>query len=568
MNLVSPISLRRGSSFIWNSAQFTKNTRSGRVISTDPMLHQSLSGAITKRVRKNGLFVLTTSINHDPRTKELQARIIYCPKFRESVDRIKRKPYWFFNYGIFRTRKRFMGVESHGKSFRRRGPILTDLQVFRRAILRKKRIRRTYRNFRRARIGVLGSHFRNKFNRLVDNLFLQGKKYYIFRKQSLFRRMWWLRDQRTSPKYSPSQTTRNLKWYNNLSRTNDRELPFQEHWALHHKKFKTFFGDIRPTKKFRQQKRSKSRQLRIQAFTKRMVARYKTDSKKKLPRAFWGRLIKSARSLQRYRRLFWQRFGIVLKFQEAKKQSSRFITQVPFFHTYDKYIPWFRKWIKIRRGKWIRLPPKFWPDRWLEHTLPLPVSKYELSHKISSSVGRPVKVQMINIFRYLTTKGKTTYHDHQNHLWTGWFRKLRKKYPMYFDLMTALFLVCVFKRQAYVMVEHFLDLIGKYAKNVKKIRPFFNFLGKIIRDYVLIRRQFRLFKLILRGKVAGGTKRTKFYKIGYGELPIQTISKNATMNFGRFPHVFGEFGIKLYLIRREALSKGIKHEMLIHETKK
>ena len=62
-----------------------------------------------------------------------------------------------------------------------------------------------------------------------------------------------------------------------------------------------------------------------------------------------------------------------------------------------------------------------------------------------------------------------------------------------------------------------------------------------------------MFKLILAGKFTGGTKRTKLYSVGYGQLIWQTISENATSHFRSFDHKFGEFGLKLFATRRDNL---------------
>jgi len=57
----------------------------------------------------------------------------------------------------------------------------------------------------------------------------------------------------------------------------------------------------------------------------------------------------------------------------------------------------------------------------------------------------------------------------------------------------------------------------------------------------------------LAGKFTGGTKRTKLYSIGYGQLIWQTMSENAMLHFRSFDHKFGEFGLKLFTTRRDAI---------------
>ena len=62
-----------------------------------------------------------------------------------------------------------------------------------------------------------------------------------------------------------------------------------------------------------------------------------------------------------------------------------------------------------------------------------------------------------------------------------------------------------------------------------------------------IQEKFQVFKISITGKLAGGTKRTKFHSIGYGVLPVQTLSILAISNFLSYTHIYGEFGVKLVL---------------------
>jgi len=64
-----------------------------------------------------------------------------------------------------------------------------------------------------------------------------------------------------------------------------------------------------------------------------------------------------------------------------------------------------------------------------------------------------------------------------------------------------------------------------------------------------IQEKFEVFKMSITGKLAGGTKRTKFHNIGYGVLPVQTLNVIATNNFLAYTHIYGEFGVKVTMAK-------------------
>ncbi len=82
-----------------------------------------------------------------------------------------------------------------------------------------------------------------------------------------------------------------------------------------------------------------------------------------------------------------------------------------------------------------------------------------------------------------------------------------------------------------------------------KIRKFFKFLNTVIKNMPELEDKFSVLKINIAGKLAGGTKRTKFHSIGYGTLPVQTLSIQATNNFLAYTHIYGEFGVKLALAK-------------------
>jgi ribosomal protein S3 len=78
---------------------------------------------------------------------------------------------------------------------------------------------------------------------------------------------------------------------------------------------------------------------------------------------------------------------------------------------------------------------------------------------------------------------------------------------------------------------------------LEKLRRFFYFVDAILKKMPNIKKAFQCFRIIINGKLAGGTKRTKSMSIGFGRYPMQTLGVNVTNNYMNFTHRFGEFGI-------------------------
>jgi YD repeat-containing protein len=176
-----------------------------------------------------------------------------------------------------------------------------------------------------------------------------------------------------------------------------------------------------------------------------------------------------------------------------------------------------------------------------------------MSEKLSSSIGRPVQISAENILGYVAKRGKSSFWMHQQYMWAGPYRRFRRHYPQYWDIMNAFYLLAAFRAYNNIVAQYFLNTITRPLRKTYKIKRYFGFLDGVIANYHWIKRQFEVFRLVLAGKFTGGTKRTKIYYIGYGQLTWQTISQNATLHFRPFDHKFGEFGLKLFSARREGL---------------
>jgi hypothetical protein len=235
-----------------------------------------------------------------------------------------------------------------------------------------------------------------------------------------------------------------------------------------------------------------------------------------------------------------------------------------FLMNYSRFTPWHpRVWVDVPKGKWVKFAPKFYPMKWRMSRTPLrKVNKHKLSEILSSSIGRPIQIVPENILNYVAKKGKSSYYEHQQYVWTPSTKRFRRRYPQYMDIMNAFFLFAVFRGYNNILAQYLLRMITRPLRRIYKIRRFFKFIDAIILDYTLIKRQFRTFKIILAGKLTGGTKRTKLFSIGYGQVVWQTLANNVTMNFMSYDHKFGEFGVKLFVTRRSEIVESRKTHTL------
>jgi len=93
------------------------------------------------------------------------------------------------------------------------------------------------------------------------------------------------------------------------------------------------------------------------------------------------------------------------------------------------------------------------------------------------------------------------------------------------------------------MIQH-----GLINMHRRKIRPknLFYFLNSIVRNMKAVQKSFNAFRLIITGKLRGGTARTQSFSTGFGIMPRQTIDKNISYVYGDVRSKYGTFGVKLF----------------------
>jgi ribosomal protein S3 len=83
------------------------------------------------------------------------------------------------------------------------------------------------------------------------------------------------------------------------------------------------------------------------------------------------------------------------------------------------------------------------------------------------------------------------------------------------------------------------------GKRKIKPKPFFYFLDKVLKTLPNLKNKFESIKIVITGKLQGGTSRTKVFSVGFGSIPKQSIDKNVNYFFENIHSKYGSYGIKL-----------------------
>lgn len=174
-----------------------------------------------------------------------------------------------------------------------------------------------------------------------------------------------------------------------------------------------------------------------------------------------------------------------------------------------------------------------------------PLSDRLLTQEVSALLKKKIKIKSLNVFTYLVKKGLVTFKNHQRHFWIRAYRGRRWNYSNYWDLLNAFYLIGTIKHTEKLL----LDILTTMLPRIEKLRRVFYFLDAVIKNLPQISLRFSCFRLTITGKLAGGTKRTKQFTVGFGRLAVNSLLQEATNNFASFAHRYGAFGLSLVMCR-------------------
>lgn len=174
-----------------------------------------------------------------------------------------------------------------------------------------------------------------------------------------------------------------------------------------------------------------------------------------------------------------------------------------------------------------------------------------LSKQLSKRVGSRVQIKFMNAFTYLLKKTKVLhYGTAQQRIWNKRYHYNKKRFTSYYDIVNSLFLLCHIPYSEGLVIK--MIQYGLTKMHRRKIRPknFFYFINSVISNMPEIKKKFNALRLVITGKLRGGTSRTKSFNTGFGVIPVQTIEKNIRYEFGNVRSKYGSFGVKLFTWRK------------------
>lgn len=196
--------------------------------------------------------------------------------------------------------------------------------------------------------------------------------------------------------------------------------------------------------------------------------------------------------------------------------------------------------------------------RWSVNSRKLEINNKQLSKQLSKRIGMRINVNATNVFTYLFRKQQQfKLKNHQNHIWNKNYSFHKKNYSSYFDIVNSLFILSKipYTENLVTKLIHY-NLLRMHKRRRLKPKPFFYFLAAVLKNMRALKLKFKAFRIIITGKLQGGTSRTKMFNIGFGTIPSQSIDKNIRYSFENLHSKYGSFGIKLMTWRKS------KHEIL------
>lgn len=172
--------------------------------------------------------------------------------------------------------------------------------------------------------------------------------------------------------------------------------------------------------------------------------------------------------------------------------------------------------------------------------------------QIEKKTGIKVNLKLKNIFNYLASKNMGFFkQNHQDMFWNKKYKFFTKKYPLaFFNIVNGFFVVAKIPETENLILKIIQHSLFKMHK--RKIRPklFFYFLDSVLKNSKFLKKEFESFRIIITGKLRGGTARTQSFSVGFGSLPVQSFDCNIRYELGQLKSKYGSFGIKIFTWRK------------------
>lgn len=187
---------------------------------------------------------------------------------------------------------------------------------------------------------------------------------------------------------------------------------------------------------------------------------------------------------------------------------------------------------------------------WSDLSTPL-FHSASLSRYVSIRLGCRTRIRSINVFTYLKRKFKSliTYKSHQSHIWHS-YHKYKWSIQSFYDLANSFFILSKIPQTEHLVISIIqVALVNMHRRKIKPKR-LFTLIDRIIKEMPEIKESFHACRVVITGKIKGGTARTSTLSSGYGDFPKQSISENIRMNFGDVYSKYGSYGVKILTWRK------------------
>jgi hypothetical protein len=180
------------------------------------------------------------------------------------------------------------------------------------------------------------------------------------------------------------------------------------------------------------------------------------------------------------------------------------------------------------------------------------LNPYSLEKMVEKRLGIRVTIKVRNIFHYLAKKTHKiiTKPTHQSHIWNKNYHYNKKFINSYYDIVNSLLILSHVQSTEVFVIQMIQQ--GLLKMHSQKLRPkrFFYFIDSVLKNLIAIRRNFLAIRIVITGKLQGGTSRTKTFSVGFGTMPYQSIDQNVKYDFGDVQSIYGSYGVKIFTWRK------------------
>jgi len=105
--------------------------------------------------------------------------------------------------------------------------------------------------------------------------------------------------------------------------------------------------------------------------------------------------------------------------------------------------------------------------------------------------------------------------------------------------------MCRFPKTEHLIVKIIQQSLLKMHTRKIKPKAFFYFIDAVAKKMPAIQDTFAALRIVITGKLKGGTARTSSFSAGFGSVPRQTLGGDVRYEYGEINSKYGLFGVKV-----------------------